>query len=207
MHSSLRPSLHSREPAFCVPHRLTTAFAFVERDTVRSLGQSLRGHVDFPRYYPRIFRKTRVGFTDMSRFELNGSLRSWASCWLTRQGISLDGLTRNYRANDLSLHRSVPACRHAVGTISLSDVSDVRRMVSEDSQLHISGFLAVHGLHDLHVLDESSDCRVPMIAHQLDASRETLEVALLRRSQRMPSEEWDHHTQKIRPPAHAVPVL
>jgi hypothetical protein len=37
---------------------------------------------DFPRYCPWIFRKIRVGFTDMSRIARNGSLHSGASCGL-----------------------------------------------------------------------------------------------------------------------------
>ncbi len=45
--------------------------------------------MDFPRRYPWIFRKIRVGFTDMSRRFTSESLHSGASLWLTRQGISL----------------------------------------------------------------------------------------------------------------------
>ena len=53
-----------------------------------SLEQSLRGHVDFPRYYPRTFRKVRVGFTDMSRC-VERIAPFMGKLWLTRQGISL----------------------------------------------------------------------------------------------------------------------
>jgi hypothetical protein len=41
--------------------------------------QSLRGHEDFPRHYPRIFRKMRVGSADMSRLGRGGSLHLGAS--------------------------------------------------------------------------------------------------------------------------------
>ena len=43
----------------------------------------------------------------------------------------------------------LPACRHAVGTISSPSVEGVWRMVSEDSDEVVSGFTAVHRLHDL----------------------------------------------------------
>ena len=44
--------------------------------------QSLRGHEDFPRYYPRTFRKIREGFTDMSRRCTSELLHSGASSGL-----------------------------------------------------------------------------------------------------------------------------
>ena len=45
-------------------------------------GESLRGHEDFPRHYPRTFRQMRVGSADMSRFGRGGSLHFGASCGL-----------------------------------------------------------------------------------------------------------------------------
>ncbi len=47
------------------------------------------------------------------------------------------------------VHRAVPACRHADGTISSSSALDVRRMASEDSEKLVSGSLAIHCLRDL----------------------------------------------------------
>jgi len=66
----------------------------------------------------------------MSRLCLRDLSRK-GQVFLTRQGISLGP----YSTMSLSGRHEhvVPACRHAVGTISSSDFSDVRRMVSEGS--------------------------------------------------------------------------
>src|SRR2546426_9649794 len=78
------------------------------------------------------------GTGGLRRYEPVGrseSLRSGASFWLTRQGISLFALL-NHAIERVALlkSRTTPACRHADGTISSSETrADVRRMVSEDS--------------------------------------------------------------------------
>lgn len=96
----------------------------------------------------------------MSRFAL--LFTEQEASFLTRQGISLEALldtpTMRARADDMPcwLHTHViPACRHADGTISSSDVSDVWRMASEDSDELTSGSTVVHGLCDLNDLEQA----------------------------------------------------
>ena len=85
------------EPAFCVGHSLI--FSIATNAVEISLEQSLRGHVDFPRYYPWTFRKIRVGFTDMSRCTERIAPFMGKIC-LTRQGISLFGSSHNICASE-----------------------------------------------------------------------------------------------------------
>src|SRR2546428_12212000 len=63
--------LHLGKPASCGPHSLSRQVrdARSHRPQIASTsrGQSLRGHEDFPRRYPRSLRWDRVGFADMSR--------------------------------------------------------------------------------------------------------------------------------------------
>src|SRR5438105_2040367 len=99
---------------------------------------------------------------------------------------------------------AIPACRHADGTISSSDVSDVRRMVSEDSDQLIPGFLAVHRLDDLEEVCQASRGLVPTFLDQLHTSRELLEVGRLRGTQWVLAEEWDGHFQQVTAPSHDV---
>ena len=110
---------------------------------------------------------------------------------LTRQGISLGP----YSTLSLSGQRGhvTPACRHAVGTISSSDVSDVRRMASEDANQILPGFLAVHRLSDLGDLHQSFTRAMPTTLDPLNTLREFFEIPLLRGSHRMPTEERDNH--------------
>ena len=102
-----------------------------------------------------------------------------------------------------------PACRHAVGTISLSDLSDIRRMVSEDSDQFVSGLLAIHLLSDLSHRDQPVWGQMAACFNQLNASGEPLEVLLLRRAHWMQPEEWNYRFQQIVAPAHdeSVQVL
>ena len=73
--------LIAQTPACCGTHGLRFRAESHRRDL--PISSSRYGVTeDFPRYYPRTFRKIRVGFTDMSRFARNGSLRSGASCGL-----------------------------------------------------------------------------------------------------------------------------
>src|SRR2546430_16964198 len=89
----------------------------------------------------------------MSRLCLR-DLSSKGQVFLTRQGISLGP----YSTMSLSGRREhvVPACRHAVGTISSSGTPDVRRMVSEGSRLSRSLTFPADHLHwsDCHHAQE-----------------------------------------------------
>src|SRR5256885_807179 len=76
----------------------------------------------------------------------------------------------------LSLHRAIPACRHADGTISSSGVPDVRRMASEDSDQLAAGFPVIHGLDDLCDLDQTLARQMLASSHLVQADCETLEV-------------------------------
>ena len=85
----------------------------------------------------------------------------------------------------------LPACRHAVGTISSPCVQGIRRMVSEDSDQFVPGFTPVHRLHDLDDLRKSLAGLVLTAGHSLDARSELLEVTLFGGSQRMLPKERD----------------
>src|SRR5712692_6550458 len=72
---------------------------------------------------------------------------------LTRQGISLGSysdmsISDTLNGTALPL-MPLPACRHAVGTISSPSVEGIWRMVSEDSDQLVPGFTSVHRLDDL----------------------------------------------------------
>jgi hypothetical protein len=104
------------------------------------------------------------------------------------------------------VHRAFPACRHADGTISSSSVLDVRRMASEDSEKVGPGFLPVHRLCDLDDVRQPLTREVMASIDQLNAFREFLEIALLRRMHRMRPEERNDLRDQIRPPAHHVAI-
>jgi hypothetical protein len=74
-----------------------------------------------------------------------------------------------------------PACRHAVGTISLPGVPGIRRMVSEDSDEFCSGFLPVHARREFEDPNQSLRSLVNSRVHLLHGSREQLEIEPLRR--------------------------
>ncbi len=78
------------------------------------------------------------------------SLRQRLSRYTFRAGRNLpDKEFRLSRCSAIAEWRlRLPAYRYAARTISSPDVSGVRRMVSEDSDHFVSGFLAIHGLHD-----------------------------------------------------------
>src|SRR5438128_1524132 len=92
---------------------------------------------------------------------------------------------------------SSTACRHAEGTISSSSVLDVWRMASEDSDQILSGFSVVHRLSDLSDLNQPLSSEMPILVDDFHAPCELLEVKSLRRSQRMPAEEWNDHFLQI----------
>ena len=97
-----------------------------------------------------------------------------------------------------------PACRHADGTISSSDVSDVWRMASEDSDEIVSGFLPVHRLHDLGDLRQTVTGQMVTASHEFDAVRKLLEVVPLCRAQGVLPEEWNDPFQQIASPTDRV---
>jgi hypothetical protein len=103
----------------------------------------------------------------------------------------------------------VPACRHAVGTISSSDVSDVRRTVSEETDQLSSGFLAIHRLSNFGDRRQPFPGQVTTSLDLLDALCKLLEVLLLRGSHRILPEERNHDFQQFYPPPHneAMQVL
>ena len=70
-------------------------------------------------------------------------------------------------------------------------------MVSEDSDLVVPGFLAVHRLHDLEDLDQTAACQMTAFGHDLDAAGKRFEVSTLGCPQRMLPEEWNNHFQQL----------
>jgi len=70
-------------------------------------------------------------------------------------------------------------------------------MVSEDSDLLVSGFLAIHGLHDLEDLDQSGASQVVAVDHHPHASNERLEIGSLRGAELMRLKEGNDHFQKF----------
>jgi len=70
-------------------------------------------------------------------------------------------------------------------------------MVSEDSDHFVSGFLAIHGLHDRDDFDESISCEMVLCVHHFDALSELLEIRTLRRPELIPAKERDHRSHQI----------
>ena len=70
-------------------------------------------------------------------------------------------------------------------------------MASEDSDQFLAGYSPVHRLGDLGDLDQPTGRQVASSGHQLDALSELLEVASLRRQQRVSTEERDHRLHQI----------
>src|SRR6185503_14075951 len=91
---------------------------------------------------------------------------------LTRQGISLEAFPTRWQVDGCS--STIPACRHADGTISSTAVAAVWRMVSEDSDQLFPGFPAVHRLSDLQQIGQPMWGRVPTFVDQLNTSGELL---------------------------------
>jgi hypothetical protein len=79
-------------------------------------------------------------------------------------------------------------------------------MASEDSEQFSPGLLAVHRLSDLHDTREPLRREVMASLDHLEALRELLEVALLRRMHRMRAEERNDRRDQIRPPTHHVAI-
>ena len=77
-------------------------------------------------------------------------------------------------------------------------------MVSEDSDLVVSGLPTVHRLHDGDDLDKSVAREVSPFGDQLHAAGELLEVGTLRRSQRVAPEEGYDHFEQVTSSANAV---
>ena len=77
-------------------------------------------------------------------------------------------------------------------------------MASEDSDELVPGLLPIHRLHDLDDLQETRMGQMATASHELHAVRKLLEVVLLGRPKRMPSEERDDRLQEIRATAYDV---
>jgi hypothetical protein len=101
---------------------------------------------------------------------------------------------------------SFPAYRHADGTISSSDVSDVWRMASEDSDELVPGFTSIHRLRYLRDLRQTIESQVVTARNRVDTESELLEVESFRSPQRMPLEERNYRLLKIRPATNNVAV-
>jgi hypothetical protein len=72
-------------------------------------------------------------------------------------------------------------------------------MASEDSDELASGLLSIHRLSDLGDLDQTLWGQMSTTDDQLDASRELLEVTLLRGAQRVPTKERNDRFRQVRP--------
>jgi hypothetical protein len=79
-------------------------------------------------------------------------------------------------------------------------------MASEDSDELVPGFASVHGLGDLHDLEETVGRLVTACRDQLNTPCESLEVDLLRAVHGMHAEERDHRLQQVRALAHDVAI-
>jgi hypothetical protein len=77
-------------------------------------------------------------------------------------------------------------------------------MASEDSDQFLSGFLAVHGSDDFNNRRQTFTTEVLLPIHHLDTRRELLEVAMLRRAQRVSTEERNHNGEQIRSPTNHI---
>lgn len=77
-------------------------------------------------------------------------------------------------------------------------------MASEDSDQFRSGLVAIHGLRDLDDLEQTSRLEVPAGGDELHAFGERLEVATLRRQQRIRAEERDDRFHQIRASVDAI---
>jgi hypothetical protein len=110
------------------------------------------------------------------------------------------------QADASSLLESVPACRHAAGTISSSGVPDVWRVVSEDSDQLGPGLTAIHRLRYLRDLDQTFEGPMLPDGDELDAARELLEVLLLGGPERVIPKERDDPAQEVCPPPHDVAI-
>ena len=86
--------------------------------------------------------------------------------------------------------------------IIIRSFTDVRRMVSEDSDQVRPGLSRVHPLSHLNELHQTLSGLVTSRLDQLNASCESLKVSLLRGVHRMLPEERDDDFQQIPPPSH-----
>src|SRR5438128_2330527 len=115
------------------------------------------------------------------------SLRHSCRSELTRQGTSLETLLKQERLSGRHLR-----CRPCMSPCSRDHIFirclGVRRMVSEDSDQLLPGFLAVHRLSDLDDLDQTLAGQMMTAFDQLNAPCKSLEVLLLRGVHGMPAE-------------------
>ena len=75
-------------------------------------------------------------------------------------------------------------------------------MASEDSDQVMPGCLPIHRFGDFCDLYEAVDISVPTNFDDPHATRELLEVELLRRPERMSLEERNYRSEKLYPPVH-----
>ena len=133
-------------------HSLPPILRIVEPSPTTAYSKAPRGLFVLPRV-GRIFTASSISPSP--------SLRQRSSRYAIRAGRNLPDkefrLTLLLRLGGRVARSSLPhsACRHAVRTISLLDVSSVWRVVSEDSNQLGSGFPAVHRFGNLRDLDHS----------------------------------------------------
>jgi hypothetical protein len=75
-------------------------------------------------------------------------------------------------------------------------------MASEDSDQLLPGCPPVHRFDDLSNLNQTIDIEMPAVRDQLHTQRELLEVALLRRTERISLEERNYRPHEVVPPVH-----
>ena len=75
-------------------------------------------------------------------------------------------------------------------------------MASEDTDQLLPGCPSIHRLDDLRDLNQTVDIEMPTVRNQSHATRELLEIALLRRPQRVSLEERYYRPHEILPPIH-----
>jgi hypothetical protein len=75
-------------------------------------------------------------------------------------------------------------------------------MASEDTDQLLSGCPSIHRLDDLRDFNQTIDIEMPAVRNHSHATRELLEIALLRRPQRVGLEERYYRPHKILPPIH-----
>jgi hypothetical protein len=79
-------------------------------------------------------------------------------------------------------------------------------VVSEDSDQIVPRLSSVHRLRNFRDLDKPIKISMAISRDQLDASRELLEVDLLRAQHAVLPEERDDRSEEIQTPSHDIPI-